>query len=511
MRQDVVQQPARRNRKTWVLLALLAAACPLLVHKYGKVACATWMGSYWNSEAKVLLAKHWMDTTSVTLIVICSVLYILLHSKVWSLAENRRTILEITNVSIAAITALTTISLSSIFSDRAADLGPLHGITSRYNPDGSQTHNLFGLELVEPTREVQVFRQIIELQNTGQWEKLSQLCSKQITKTPDWLTPYVARAAAQASLGNIEPALGDCEFVSRQPQTDSIYAQATNLLAALNAVRVAQKHYSGLSWQNLQNEALLLIADLREFQQRFDSSGRAVWEGDRAQEMEFYARVYTNQSAFQTNRELVAKFLASRFEAQGQESLVLSSKYAEEYSRRFWSSAWALQRDLFARFPKATRPEARTDFFTTQPNHFTYSQVPDLLEKMVRTLPTGGLRPYANWSNQRIKKESAELAQAIRRLAEGDLPPPDRATGSAATPWMVKNDERATRDQVAFKEYTARFRVTAVLVRDELISRFPKESCPNIFMSSFDNPLSTMSMRTVAAGLETLGTALPDR
>jgi hypothetical protein len=81
--------------------------------------------------------------------------------------------------------------------------------------------------------ESEVFEQLCDLERQAQWHQLRDLCEIQITKTPEWITPYLCAGVALANLGEEKAAIRRLEHVERAAAGDSNYAAATRVLREL--------------------------------------------------------------------------------------------------------------------------------------------------------------------------------------------------------------------------------------------------------------------------------------
>ena len=91
------------------------------------------------------------------------------------------------------------------------------------------------LNLETETPETKVFVQITTLHDQHSWGELDRICSEQIEKNPEWLTPLMFRGVARANLGRISEARADLEIVVREVGDSGDYAQSKALLNKLPA------------------------------------------------------------------------------------------------------------------------------------------------------------------------------------------------------------------------------------------------------------------------------------
>lgn len=107
------------------------------------------------------------------------------------------------------------------------------GITSIYAFNGARRQTHGGNINVQLGPELDAFKQMTILQQSKDHPGLIALCEKQITKTPDWLTPYLYMGVAQANIGLKEEAIENLRHVVEIAGEDPEYKQAEELLARL--------------------------------------------------------------------------------------------------------------------------------------------------------------------------------------------------------------------------------------------------------------------------------------
>lgn len=100
-----------------------------------------------------------------------------------------------------------------------------------YEFDGTirQTHGGV-IRLIEGSEEHKVFIQLDRLEKERKYPELLSLCKTQITKTPDWLTPYYFLGFAQANTGLTKDAISTFEYVIKNSFDDPHYQQATEFI-----------------------------------------------------------------------------------------------------------------------------------------------------------------------------------------------------------------------------------------------------------------------------------------
>jgi len=81
--------------------------------------------------------------------------------------------------------------------------------------------------------EVKIFKKINELEKQKNYPELRNICEQQITKTPEWLTPYLYLGLAYANMNNKEKAIEMFEYVLRNAPDDPAYSQANDFLEKL--------------------------------------------------------------------------------------------------------------------------------------------------------------------------------------------------------------------------------------------------------------------------------------
>jgi hypothetical protein len=100
-----------------------------------------------------------------------------------------------------------------------------------------RTHFAFnGVRLGTPNKgqivgeEFQVFSELKRLHKEGKSAQLIDLATRQIAKTPGWLTPYLYRGAAHAYLDDLEKSIADLRHVVQSAAGNSDYGRAAELL-----------------------------------------------------------------------------------------------------------------------------------------------------------------------------------------------------------------------------------------------------------------------------------------
>lgn len=106
-----------------------------------------------------------------------------------------------------------------------------------YTPNGAKTisEGVGSLRSFDDNPEVQVFTQMMHLQEQQDFPALLTLAEAQIAKTPTWLTPYLMQGFALAKLGRRDEAVEVLQFVRREAPYDPFYQQAAEWLKVLGA------------------------------------------------------------------------------------------------------------------------------------------------------------------------------------------------------------------------------------------------------------------------------------
>lgn len=107
------------------------------------------------------------------------------------------------------------------------------GITSIYDFNGAKRENTAGSITLSVGPEVEVFRQMVELEKAKDFSNLLKICEHQIEDTPEWFTPYLYRAVAYANIGQKQKAIIDLRYVIDNTPGDPKYVQAKKLLQQL--------------------------------------------------------------------------------------------------------------------------------------------------------------------------------------------------------------------------------------------------------------------------------------
>ena len=107
------------------------------------------------------------------------------------------------------------------------------GVTSIYGFGGEKRETVGGNISVTVGEENSVFQQMTKLQKEGKWHELMSLCNSQITKTPEWLTPYLYLGVAEANLGMKNEAISNFEYVIKNAPGDPNYQEANELIRKL--------------------------------------------------------------------------------------------------------------------------------------------------------------------------------------------------------------------------------------------------------------------------------------
>jgi hypothetical protein len=104
------------------------------------------------------------------------------------------------------------------------------GVVSLWDFNGAKREGSAGNMSVTAGPEVAVYQEMGQLEREGKHQQVVDLATQQIQKTPDWLTPYFARAVAYAKLGQTDKAISDLEHVVKFSGGDKAYARAADML-----------------------------------------------------------------------------------------------------------------------------------------------------------------------------------------------------------------------------------------------------------------------------------------
>jgi hypothetical protein len=108
-----------------------------------------------------------------------------------------------------------------------------HGIYSGYDYNGAKRDQRPGVSSATAGPEVAVFQQFLELQKQQRWKEVLELAEGQITKTPDWLTPFLFSGIAKLNLGNRDAGIKRLEYVKGEGEGNPQYADAARILSQL--------------------------------------------------------------------------------------------------------------------------------------------------------------------------------------------------------------------------------------------------------------------------------------
>jgi hypothetical protein len=108
------------------------------------------------------------------------------------------------------------------------------GVYAGYDFNGARREQRPGSNRVIAGEEFGRFQQMISLQKETRWAELLAVAEEQITKTPDWLTPYLFSGIANANLGRKAAAIDRLTFVQQQAADDPAYADAARILTQLH-------------------------------------------------------------------------------------------------------------------------------------------------------------------------------------------------------------------------------------------------------------------------------------
>jgi len=107
------------------------------------------------------------------------------------------------------------------------------GVISIYDFNGAKREQVAGRDSVTAGAEIGVFQEMGRLESQKQWHELITLCETQISKTPDWLTPYLFAGKSYAMLGDTSRALERLEYVVAHAGNDPQYQLAGKWVAEL--------------------------------------------------------------------------------------------------------------------------------------------------------------------------------------------------------------------------------------------------------------------------------------
>ena len=80
---------------------------------------------------------------------------------------------------------------------------------------------------------VGVFQELARLEQEGDHAAIIELATKQIERTPSWLTPYLSRGVAYANIGELHKAIADLQHVVETAAGDPTYERAGMVLQQL--------------------------------------------------------------------------------------------------------------------------------------------------------------------------------------------------------------------------------------------------------------------------------------
>jgi len=83
--------------------------------------------------------------------------------------------------------------------------------------------------------EYLVFQHLLDLDKRKLWKDLVEASEDPISKTPDWLTPYLFSGVGNANLGNRDEAIRRLKHVKDEALGDPQYADAARILDQLGA------------------------------------------------------------------------------------------------------------------------------------------------------------------------------------------------------------------------------------------------------------------------------------
>jgi hypothetical protein len=107
------------------------------------------------------------------------------------------------------------------------------GLVSVWDFNGARREGSAASTNVTAGEEFGVFQELGRLEQEKKFAEIVAIATKQITKNPDWLTPYLFRGAAYANLGELQKAAVDLRHVVSSAGGDPAYAQAQTLLVQI--------------------------------------------------------------------------------------------------------------------------------------------------------------------------------------------------------------------------------------------------------------------------------------
>ena len=107
------------------------------------------------------------------------------------------------------------------------------GVTSMYSFNGAKRQTSAGNIKVVVGEEFEIFRQMVDLEESKNYPALIKLCEQQIKKTPDWFTPYFYKGVAQANIGLKDEAIRNIRYAVDNTPEDPEYAEARKILRRL--------------------------------------------------------------------------------------------------------------------------------------------------------------------------------------------------------------------------------------------------------------------------------------
>jgi hypothetical protein len=81
--------------------------------------------------------------------------------------------------------------------------------------------------------ETSAFQKIVELHDAKDWQTLNAFCEEQISKYPQWLTPYLYSGVALANTGQRDKAIERLKYVREKSAGREDYKDASRLLELL--------------------------------------------------------------------------------------------------------------------------------------------------------------------------------------------------------------------------------------------------------------------------------------
>jgi tetratricopeptide (TPR) repeat protein len=104
------------------------------------------------------------------------------------------------------------------------------GLVSLWDFNGGHREGSAGSMKLTVGIEVNIFQELARLEQEKKFDDIIAVATKQIAKTPDWLTPYLFRGVAYTNLGELQKAANDFRYVIKMAVGDPKYAQAQTLL-----------------------------------------------------------------------------------------------------------------------------------------------------------------------------------------------------------------------------------------------------------------------------------------